>query len=588
VHRLNPKYVDMRLLNAETKELVQFLPNKIPPYAILSHTWSSDPNEEVLFLDIGKEEAKPAYEHKVAPACKKALKRGFGYVWIDTCCIDKSSSAELQEAINSMFNWYSQSSICFVYLEDVPSKADESTDSEIEDDLITESRWFTRGWTLQELIAPGNVIFYSKSWDKLGTRESLASSISEKTKIGKGILAESRPGATQYNLSSRSVANRMSWAAFRETTRPEDIAYCLLGIFDVNMPLLYGEGEKKAFHRLQEEILKNSDDQSLLAWTAPRLDRRRAEEFHDPLADRRRAEEFHGPLAKHPIEFQDASNIAPLPGVPDTYFLTSSGLRIDLLVVPSDCLPFQKGVWGVLRCHYANDFTGPLAIPLEPLPWQGSQVYARKNADLITIDRSKLTNRDIFQNGPFAEQDRAYPQNQTIIIHRNPKPLTDDCESLYLESWPNDCTLIQAIPEKRWNSESRIMISDDYDVTHVFIFEHVSSKTRFAVVFGYSFRFPEPTLAQVKVFKLDPGMLSSKPWLQHGKSVPWMDWEWEDEHYEDQVDTAFWYDSKGVGQGVGAALRKGHIMGVPFFVINIERITGSAAEVGAEFAEYSD
>jgi hypothetical protein len=90
------------------------------------------------------------------------------------------------------------------------------------------------------------------------------------------------------------------------------------------------------------------------------------------------------------------------------------------------------------------------------------------------------------------------------------------------------------------------------------------------------------------VFKLDPGMLSSKPWLQHGKSVPWMDWEWEDEHYEDQVDTAFWYDSKGVGQGVGAALRKGHIMGVPFFVINIERITGSAAEVGAEFAEYSD
>jgi hypothetical protein len=441
--------------------------------------------------------------------------------------------------------------------------------------LVTESRWFTRGWTLQELIAPGNVIFYSKSWDKLGTRESLASSISEKTKIGKGILTDSKPGAIQYTLSSRSVANRMSWAALRETTRPEDIAYCLLGIFDVNMPLLYGEGEKKAFHRLQEEILKNSDDQSLLAWTAPRL-------------DRRSAKEFHGPLAEHPIEFQDASNITPLPGVPDTYFLTSSGLRIDLLVVPSDCLPFQKGVWGVLRCHYAHDFTGPLAIPLEPLPWQGSQVYARKNADLITIDRSKLTNHDIFQNGPFAEQDQAHPQNQTIIIHRNPEPVTDDCENLYLESWPNDCTLIQAIPEKRWDSESRIMISDDYDVTHVFIFKHVSSKTRFAVAFGYSFRFPEPTLAQVKVFKLDPGMLSSKPWLQDGKSVPWMDWEWEDEHCEDQVDTVFWYDSKGVGQGVGAALRKGHIMGVPFFVINIERITGSAAEVGAELAEYSD
>ena len=147
----------------------------------------------------------------------------------------------------------------------------------------------------------------------------------------------------------------MSWAALRETTRPEDIAYCLMGIFDVNMPLLYGEGEKKAFYRLQEEILKISDDQSLLAWT--------------PSAN---TEKLRGPLAEHPIEFRDANNIVPLPGVPDTYALTSSGLRIDLLLVPSYYLPSQRRILGVLRCHYRNNFTGPLAISLEPQQWQGN------------------------------------------------------------------------------------------------------------------------------------------------------------------------------------------------------------------------
>jgi hypothetical protein len=565
-NHLNLNYVNMRLLKAETIELVQFLPNQIPPYAILSHTWSSDPDEEVLFSDIGKEEAKQkaAYQQKVAPACKKALKRGLDYVWIDTCCIDKTSSAELQEAVNSMFKWYLHSSICFAYLEDVPSEIDESTDSEIGDDLISKSRWFTRGWTLQELVAPGNLIFYSKYWDNLGTRASHANLISNKTKIDETILSESNSRSLQSRIPGGSVASRMSWAAFRETTRPEDIAYCLLGIFDVNMPLLYGEGEKKAFHRLQEEILKNSDDQSLLAWTAS-------------WSDKDRTGSLRGPLAEHPIEFRDASHIVPLPGVPDTYSLTSSGLRIDLLLVPSNYLSFQRGVWGVLRCHYENDFTGPLAIPLEPQPWKGNWVYARRRAGLITIDRSKLTNHDIFQNGPFVLKNQAHPRNQTITIHRNPQRWNTDCGDLHLENWPTDCTLIKAIPEERWDPESRIMVSDNYDVTRVFIFEHVISKTRFAIVFGYSFRFPEPTIGMVKVFELDPDMLYSPPWLHDGESEPSIDMEWSEEDY--QVDPELWFRRKGLLQGVRAALRKGHIMGVPFFVLNIQVIRDSAAIV---------
>ena len=551
----------MRLLKAETKELVQFLPNQIPPYAILSHTWSSDPDEEVLFSDIGKEEAeqKPAYQQKVIPVCKKTLKRGIEYVWIDTCCIDKSSSAELQEAVNSMFKWYMHSSICFVYLEDVPSKIDKSSNSEIRGDIIVNSRWFTRGWTLQELVAPGKLVFYSKYWDDLGSRASHARSISKKTKIAELILNGESSSAIQYTISSKSIASKMSWAAFRETTRPEDIAYCLMGIFDVNMPLLYGEGEKKAFYRLQEEILKISDDQSLLAWTA---------------SDE--SETLRGPLAEHPIEFRDANKIVPLPGVPDTYALTSSGLRIDLLLVPSYYLPFQRIVLGVLRCHYRNNFTGPLAIPLEPQEWQGNRVYARRCEGLITIDRSKLINDDIFQNRPAFFRNQAYPQNQTITIYRNPQNWNPDCEDLHLESWPADCNLIKVIPERLWDPKSRIMDTDDYNVTRVFIFEHFTSETRFAVVFRYNFRFPLETLGMVEIFELDPDMLYSPSWLYDWKSEPAIE-DMELLEEDCQTDPVLHFKREGPLKGIKADLRKGHIMGVPFWVLDVQVIRDSSA-----------
>lgn len=564
----------MRLLNAETIELVQFLPNQIPPYAILSHTWSSNPDNEVLFADIGKEEAKgkPAYQRKVAPACKMALKCGLDYVWIDTCCIDKSSSAELQEAINSMFKWYLHSSICFVYLEDVSAKADEAKGSEFLEDLITESHWFTRGWTLQELVAPRNLIFYSSSWDELGTRASFASSISKKTRIYKGILEDARPGAYRDFVHSRSVANRMSWAAYRETTRPEDIAYCLMGIFDVNMPLLYGEGNKKAFYRLQEEILKNSDDQSLLVWTALPLDNERRMGWRRRLRTKHPIE-CRGPLAEHPIEFRYASRIVPLPGIPDTYTLTSSGLRIELLVVPTNSLPIQPGAWGVLRCHYEEDFTGPLAIPLEQQPWQGNQVYARRPTGLITVERSKLTNHDIFQNGPFVSQRQAHPQNQTIIIHRNPNRLNTQCEHLHLESWPTDCTLKHAIPEERWDPKSRIMLTDNYDVTRTFIFEHITSQFLFAVVFGWWFRDDQPNLRKIRIFKVDPDMLSSLLQWDDTQLEMWMDMELQDDNCKDEVVYMEQFMGKGWLYDIMATLREGHIMGEPFFMLNINIIT---------------
>ena len=186
---------------------------------------------------------------KITRCCELALSEGWKYAWIDTCCIDKPSSADLSEAINAMYGWYENAQVCYVYLADVSlAKWDEE---------FRISRWFLRGWTLQELLAPKTVVFYSKDWKELGTKWSLRDEISRAT----GITHDQMIDHKRVN-----IATKMSWAALRETTRIEDTTYSLLGLFDINMPLLYGEGYK-AFIRLQYEILQiQAHDESIFAW----------------------------------------------------------------------------------------------------------------------------------------------------------------------------------------------------------------------------------------------------------------------------------------------------------------------------------
>jgi hypothetical protein len=230
----------------------EYLGDDIPSYAILSHTWGP---EEVTFKELmdGRGEGKMGYE-KIRFCGRQALRDGLQYFWVDTCCIDKSSSAELQEAINCMYRWYKNAVKCYVYLADVP-KPNAITDNGFERWrwILTfqNSRWFTRGWTLQELIAPAYVEFFSKEGTKLGSKKSLEDVICETTGLPSHALRDSR-------LPNFSVSERLSWAEKRNTTRPEDKAYSLLGLFDIHMPLLYGEGKEKAFRRLQEEVDKNS------------------------------------------------------------------------------------------------------------------------------------------------------------------------------------------------------------------------------------------------------------------------------------------------------------------------------------------
>lgn len=288
----------MRLLQihgSDKLSLVELLPDNLPPYAILSHTWGP-PNEEVTYQDFldGKGKEKIGYR-KLIRCGQQAAQDGFQYFWVDTCCIDKTSSAELSEAINSMYSWYQLADVCYAYLADIGPK-----------DSFTTSKWFTRGWTLQELLAPEEMIFFDEKWFLLGTRAGLREQIFQRTQIPVNVLSQAEP------LEHFSAAQRMSWAAERKTTRIEDIAYCLLGIFNINMPLIYGEGEN-AFIRLQEEILKISDDHSIFAW--------------------RSTDDRGGCLATSPASFRKSGNIVQCVTLDRSYdpvILSGKGVHLNV------------------------------------------------------------------------------------------------------------------------------------------------------------------------------------------------------------------------------------------------------------------
>ncbi|EPE35852.1 hypothetical protein GLAREA_05190 [Glarea lozoyensis ATCC 20868] len=242
----------MRLINTTTLSLEEFIGDNIPRYAILSHRWE---NDEVLYQDMSSQSrtSKRGWS-KIQGCCQQALADGWPYVWVDSCCIDKASSAELSEAINSMFQWYSKAAICYVYLCDVPVATQQSAE---ELEYLRNSEWFTRGWTLQELLAPPHVIFFDQGWNDIGTRRSLRSVLITITRIN--CIDE------KSTFKSASVAQKFSWAARRKTTREEDKSYSLMGLLSINMPILYGEGQR-AFMRFQEEVLRTSADESIFAW----------------------------------------------------------------------------------------------------------------------------------------------------------------------------------------------------------------------------------------------------------------------------------------------------------------------------------
>ncbi|KAM7204243.1 Heterokaryon incompatibility protein (HET) domain containing protein [Naviculisporaceae sp. PSN 640] len=301
----------MWLIDVEALELKSFPDSGCVEYAILSHTWGID---EVTFQEFTAPGEKPRSGwgwEKISRTCELAKGVGLQYVWIDTCCIDKTSSTELSEAINSMFSWYRNSTICFIHLAAI---ADERTALDPDIDDLANYRWFYRGWTLQELIAPTNATFIGQKWEFLGTKRTLLNRLAKVTGIDTSVLKD------VGNLPSIPVARRLSWAAGRKTTRREDLAYCLLGLFNVHMPLIYGEGDK-AFFRLQEAIAHSTSDLSMFAWQQKDLS------TSVPLSST-----YSGIFAHSPDEFRHCNQIF----VPQeklsrnvSFVLTNMGLRLD-------------------------------------------------------------------------------------------------------------------------------------------------------------------------------------------------------------------------------------------------------------------
>ncbi|KAJ9142072.1 HET-domain-containing protein [Pleurostoma richardsiae] len=299
----------MRLINVETLQFEEFFGSDVPEYVILSHTWDDG---EVMFRDWGTPDgATREGISKILKTCELAREEyKVPYAWADTCCIDKSSSAELSEAINSMFAWYRGAAFCLAYLSDLEALP-------LSGSVLAESRWFTRGWTLQELIAPVHVHFYDSRWNMIGTKISLARDIEAITRIPQRVLC----GREDY--LTVCIGGRMSWASSRQTTRVEDTAYCLLGLFRVNMPLLYGEGNR-AFIRLQEEIIKTSTDLTIFAWSETQ-------------------KEVSSVWATSPRQFQACPGISLRPGERVNrselqFTVTNRGLRFDGVALTLMCM----------------------------------------------------------------------------------------------------------------------------------------------------------------------------------------------------------------------------------------------------------
>jgi hypothetical protein len=437
----------MRLLNAETRKLESFLDAYIPPYAILSHTWGAD---EVTFQEIHtlRAENKLGYR-KIKYACDQALLEGFAYIWVDTCCIDKTSSAELSEAINSMFKWYRDAGICYAYLYDVPGSHGQLHDVEVdaaepslfgdsgieETSYFSRSWWFTRGWTLQELIAPRLVSFYGDDWTFLGTKSQLRMAISKITGIDVAVLDAPSPA----NLNAVSIATKMFWASKRQTSREEDIAYCLLGLVGVNMPLLYGEGQS-AFIRLQEEIIKTSDDESIFAWDYDY----QAQNSSSPL------------LAPSPRCFRKGNRIVRTTRgqTREPYSLTNKGLRIRLpMVIGANGFT----AIGALACRYEDDLRGPIAIKLIS---EAKHSNENPSEDTWDVEQYPISHQRL-DVVPVETADRAIPR--TILVSRKRLPWTK-VPSLsssrrnvsYFVRLSEELRFWEGLPSRYWNRHDHV------------------------------------------------------------------------------------------------------------------------------------
>ena len=339
-------------------------------YAILSHRWQGD---EISFKDMEKltnSKLQTCSGRKVVGTCEVAQKENLKWVWIDSCCIGNNVNAR-GRAINLMYRWYRCSQTCYTYLHDVtkdsfPRKANEPANSE----------WFSRGWTLQELIAPRVLEFFDQSWQPIGNRRDHAATLSKITRVPQILLDQTDgPGASRTLTDTFGVAQIMSWAADRETRMPEDRAYSLVGLFGVSLPALYGIGGQEAFQILQDTIIKQYRDQSILSWSG---------------------QANGNVLAESPSDFQKCFDVVPWrpsswpgspPRPPFQMVQESITTRLRLTRCRGSSYIFQAE----LACCHSNDDPSdrkPIVINLAEV----SNIYYRISGDFRPSDETEEQN----------------------------------------------------------------------------------------------------------------------------------------------------------------------------------------------------
>ncbi|KAK5651412.1 hypothetical protein OQA88_12500 [Cercophora sp. LCS_1] len=436
----------MRLVNTITLELTEFVGSNLPQYAILSHTWETD---EATFQDAQAGLLRAGTSRgiqKVRNACELARDNNLDYCWIDTCCIDKSSSSELIEAINSMFQWYASARVCYAYLSDLGP--DDSIDA------LAGCRWFTRGWTLQELIAPSTLRFYDKSWAFRGTKRDYAELVSEITSVSESVLLRHKA------LNSIPIGRRMSWAAGRQTTRIEDTAYSLLGIFGVNMPLIYGEGQK-AFMRLQEEIIRQNNDLSIFLWTSIC------------------GNKYRGILAQSPDEFKCASridrqNVTPSLENPE-YIMTNKGVRINisLSVGPDGLL--------ILWANHVDDGNA-CGVYLRPY---GDGIYVRANPSELAVAWFADVALELHSSETVRYLSKEVDPGMAYTIDR----AMDNAFLLEGSLNTREYTYVSTTPSSWWDHDRKLFLRDwtrPFVAFHIFKsdWDNTMRDNRFIIAFG--------------------------------------------------------------------------------------------------------
>ena len=454
----------MRLINTDTRLIEKFDdPSNVPNsgYAILSHTWTIKPDKELELEDIrtaGNEAAKAKLVEvnpKTRETCRLAQMSALSYAWIDTICIDQNSSSDKSEAINAMYRYYQDAKICFTHLFDVdghgitltdfnPNKPD-TDDMKAVRKEFNNARWFKRGWTLQELLAPPRLWFYDKNWNWLGSRDELCNTIADITRIEPGVLQDAQ------RMWACSIAKRMSWAAGRETRRQEDKAYSLLGIFGVNMPMIYGEGAR-AFIRLQEEIIKISDDQSLFTWSTSE------DENNSAL------------LARSPDAFKGCTNIIwePLRTDEYPYSVNNRGISMQLNLV----------------CWSTDVYIAPINCIRQPTQQQSGTQYKKSLQLGLFLKREKendkfiriaFQGKDIYEfplGGSVKPQMNTFTDDQgTLSLHikRDPGPPNVSSQGAALHTINGfkigqnllkacgDMSRWESIPNSQWDPRQQVV-----------------------------------------------------------------------------------------------------------------------------------